>query len=88
MMFGIIIIYMIELVQCTHNPNFICRLIVADDVNQQGDDGELYQNQLADPNVRNQYDKYWNAVLDSSMESLPDLKWSGEKYLCWKLEKV
>ena len=78
---------MIQIFKLRYKPNSICRLIVADDVHEQGDDGELYQNQLADPNVRDQYEKYWNAVLDSSMESLPDLKWSGVKYLLFKWEK-
>ena len=51
---------------------FIYRIMIADDLQRQND-GYLYQNQLDDPEVRAEYDKYWNSVVDSSNESLPDL---------------
>ena len=52
-------------------PNcFIYRIMIADDLQH---DGYLYQNQLEDPEIRAEYDKYWNSIMASSHESLPDL---------------
>ena len=47
---------------------------LADDVIiQEQHEGHFFQNQLDDPDVRAGYDDYWNSVMDSGNEFLPDL---------------
>ena len=41
----------------------------------------LYQNQMADPEVRAAYDDYLNLVLNTSTDTLPDLEVWGTSLL-------